>query len=370
MKIVADNTVPYLKGVLEPIADMVYLPSSEFTAEQVREADALIVRSIDKCTRELLSGSRVRLITTATIGFDHIDTRFCAEAGITWQNAPGCNAASVGQYVTACLLTLASQTGESLAGKTIGIVGVGHVGQIVAHHCQVLGMRVLLNDPPRAEKEGAEGFVSLQQIAEEADVVTLHVPLTREGTHATYHLADSRFFQALQRRPWFINSCRGAVHDTAALLEAWRAGRVSRLAIDCWEQEPTISTELLEAASIATPHIAGFSADGKANGTRMCLEAISRFFDVEIERIGQVVPPAPLQAEIDLNQWQTRRVEQAILATFNPLEIDKKLRFHREKFEYFRAHYDHPREYPAYRIVGATPEESSVLARLGFCLPE
>ena len=154
MKIVADNTIPFLKGIAEPFAEVVYLDARAFTPEVVRDADALIVRSVDKCTRELLAGSRVRLITTATIGFDHIDTRYCEEAGITWRNAPGCNAASVAQYVLVALIAIALRRGEPLAGKTIGVVGVGHVGSIVARYAEAWGMRVLLNDPPRAQVEG------------------------------------------------------------------------------------------------------------------------------------------------------------------------------------------------------------------------
>ena len=165
MKIVADNTVPFLKGIAEPIAEVKYLTSKEFTPENIKDADALIVRSIDKCTRELLEGSRVKLITSATIGFDHIDIRYCDEAGITWKNSPGCNAVSVAQYVLAGLITIALRKGETLQGKTIGIVGVGHVGKEVEKLCSAYGMNVLRNDPPRAETEGEDGFVSLETIA-------------------------------------------------------------------------------------------------------------------------------------------------------------------------------------------------------------
>ena len=181
MKIVADNTVPFLKGIAEPIAEVKYLTSKEFTPENVQDADILIVRSIDKCTRELLEGSRVKLITSATIGFDHIDTRYCDKAGITWKNSPGCNAVSVAQYVLSGLVTIALRKGEPLQGKTIGIVGVGHVGKEVEKLCSAYGMNVLRNDPPRAEKEGKDGFVSLETIAEQADIVTFHTPLTKEG---------------------------------------------------------------------------------------------------------------------------------------------------------------------------------------------
>lgn len=364
IKIIADNTVPYLKGILEPVADIRYLNAGEFTPETVKEADALIIRSIDKCTRQLLEGSRVKLITTATIGFDHIDTNYCQQAGITWKNAPGCNAASVGQYVLASLLTLSLQKREPLKGKTIGIVGVGHVGRIVEHLCLAMGMNVLRNDPPRAEKEGEAGFVSLETIAQEADIITLHVPLTREGKHPTWHLANASFFNQLKKSPWLINSCRGAVHDTEALLAAKKEGKISEMIIDCWENEPHISRELLQEAAIATPHIAGFSADGKANGTRACLMNIAHFFHINIPQLDKVIPPEPLHRDIDLNTFEQNRLGNAILSTFAPSAIDKILRAQPEAFEALRANYNHPREYSAYRILHATHEESALLTRL------
>ena len=333
MKIVADNTVPFLKGIAEPIAEVKYLTSKEFTPENVQDADILIVRSIDKCTRELLEGSRVKLITSATIGFDHIDTRYCDKAGITWKNSPGCNAVSVAQYVLSGLVTIALRKGEPLQGKTIGIVGVGHVGKEVEKLCSAYGMNVLRNDPPRAEKEGKDGFVSLETIAEQADIVTFHTPLTKEGRFATRHLAGEDFFRKLQRKPWFVNASRGAVHDTDTLLHARKEGKISELILDCWENEPDINRELLELATIATPHIAGFSADGKANGTRMCLKNIEKFFQVKIEKISEVIPPAPETPVIDLNRFDRNRIEQAILTSFNPLAIDRALRENPDRFE-------------------------------------
>ena len=370
MRIIADNTIPYLKGIAEPIAEVTYLDSKSFTPERVKEADVLIVRSIDKCTPALLAGSRVKLITTATIGFDHIDIHYCERQGIVWKNAPGCNASSVAQYVLADLVTLSLRTGSPLRGKTIGIVGVGHVGRIVERYCAAMGMRVLRNDPPRAAAEGAEGFVSLEQIAAEADVVTLHVPFTKEGDYPTYHLVDARFLQQLAKQPWLFNSCRGAVHDTEALLEAKRIGKVSELVLDCWENEPVISRELLALTALATPHIAGFSADGKANGTRACLQAIEQFFDVHFERLPQVQPPAPQDPLIDLDQWTSHRIEQAILHTFSPERVDQALRADPDGFERQRNHYAHPREFSAYQVLHATAEEANCLRQLGFVLPE
>ena len=264
------------------------------------------------------------------------------------------------------LVTIALRKGEPLQGKTIGIVGVGHVGKEVEKLCSAYGMNVLRNDPPRAEKEGKDGFVSLETIAEQADIVTFHTPLTKEGRFATRHLAGEDFFRKLQRKPWFVNASRGAVHDTDALLHARKEGKISELILDCWENEPDINRELLELATIATPHIAGFSADGKANGTRMCLKNIEKFFQVKIEKISEVIPPAPETPVIDLNRFDRNRIEQAILTSFNPLAIDRALRENPDRFEWFRTNYHHPREYGAYTIVHATPEETRQLRRLGF----
>ena len=368
MKIVADNTIPYLKGIAEPVAEIIYLNSNEFTPAVIQDADALIVRSIDKCTPELLKGSNVKLITTATIGFDHIDTQYCEEAGIIWKNSPGCNAVSVAQYVFAGLLTIALKKKEHLSEKTIGIVGVGHVGKEIEKLCKAYGMKVLRNDPPRAEIEGETDFVSLNTIAEQADIITFHTPLIKEGRFATYHLADQSFFNKLQRKPWFVNASRGAVHNTKALIEAYKKVIVSELIIDCWENEPHINHDLLTLTTIATPHIAGFSADGKANGTRMCLENIASYFHLQFTKIGEVIPPSPKNPIIDLNDFSENRIEQAILQCFNPLIIDKKLREAPHKFEWFRNNYNHPREFSAYTITHATKEEETILQQLGFKL--
>lgn len=366
MKIIADNTVPYLKGIAEPIAEVKYLNSEEFTSTAIQDADTLIVRSIDKCTRELLEGSQVRLITTATIGFDHIDTKYCDEAGITWKNAPGCNATSVAQYVLASLITIALRKKETLQSKTIGIVGVGHVGKELEKLCTVYGLHVLRNDPPRAEAEGNEGFVSLDTIAEEADIITFHTPLTKEGRFMTHHLANKEFFNKTHKKPWFVNASRGAVHDTPALLDALKSGKIGEVIIDCWENEPTIDRELLDRVAIATPHIAGFSADGKANGTRTCLENIERFFDLKIEKLNDVMPPAPADPIIDLSGVAEHRIEHVIFKSFDPLVTDKALRETPDKFEWLRANYNHPREFAAYTVRNATKEERMLLDKLGF----
>lgn len=337
MKVIVDNKIPYIKGVIERIADkVVYLPGNAFTPQEVKDADALIVRTRTLCNRDLLEGSRVKFIATATIGFDHIDTAYCQEAGITWTNCPGCNASSVEQYVHSVLLLLKREKNLCLEGATIGIVGVGHVGSKVATMASKLGMRVLLNDPPRADK-GEEGFVDLQTIARECDVITFHTPLNREGIYRTFHLADEAFFNQLGRSPYIINSSRGEVVETQALLRALEKGQVKETVIDTWENEPDIDLTLLREAFIATPHIAGYSADGKANATRMSLEALCRFFGIEANF--KIVPPSLPEDMV----WSEDK-ETAYLQLYNPMRDSEWLKAEPEKFEWFRGNYPLRRE--------------------------
>ena len=336
MKIIIDNKIPYIKGVVERIAnEVVYLPGDGFTREAVKDADALIIRTRTCCNRALLEGSQVKFIATATIGYDHVDTEYCREAGITWTNCPGCNAGSVEQYVHSVLLLLKREKGLDLKNATIGVVGVGHVGSRVARMAGQLGMKVLLNDPPRADK-GELGFVDLKTISRECDVVTFHVPLNYKGVYRTFHLADENFFLSLERTPYVINSSRGEVVDTASLLLALAEGRVKDAVIDTWENEPYISTELLEKAYLATPHIAGYSADGKANATRMSLEALCRFFGIEDDFTISLPELSGLQL--------SDNPEEVYLQLYDPTRDSKWLKASPEKFEWFRGNYPIRRE--------------------------
>lgn len=336
MKAIIDSKIPYIRETIEKMADeVVYLPDDAFTPEIVKDADALIVRTRTRCNRELLEGSKVKFIATATIGYDHIDTEYCREAGIVWTNCPGCNAGSVEQYVHSVLLLLKREKGLDLQQATLGIVGVGHVGNRVARMAKDLGMRVLLNDPPRADR-GEEGFVDLSTIARECDVITFHTPLYKDGVYRTFHLADEGFFLSLQKSPYIINSSRGEVVDTAALMAALSCGRVKDAIIDTWEHEPCISRELLGAAYIATPHIAGYSADGKANATRMSLEALCRFFHIDADF--EIVPPALPSIEFSEDE------EEVFLQLYNPLHDSERLKNAPEKFEWFRGNYPLRRE--------------------------
>lgn len=296
MKIIIDDKIPFMRGQAERLGTAVYLPGAAITADDVRDADALIVRTRTRCDEALLKGSRVKFIATATIGFDHIDTAWLAKNGIGWTNCPGCNAGSVAQYVESALLLLARAGCIRLdVATTLAVVGVGHAGTQVALMAKRLGLNLLLCDPLRLQGSGgveegsaAAGGIAdaaccatLDDVCRQADIITFHTPLTRQGLHATFHLASADFFSRLQRRPVVINSSRGEVVDTSALLGALRGGIVREAVVDTWENEPDISRELLDRAFLATPHIAGYSADGKANGTRMSLEAVARFFGVD-----------------------------------------------------------------------------------------
>lgn len=280
MKIIIDKNIPYIQGALEDVADVIYLPAKEMTPETVKDADALIIRTRTKCDEALLDKSLVKIIATATIGYDHIDTEYCDNKGIKWLNSPGCNAHSVVQYIASVLSFLSKKRGVDLSTKTLGIVGVGAVGSKIEKLAKSFGMTVLLNDPPRARNEGGEGFVTLTKICEKADIITFHPFLNMSGIDKTFHLADEIFFNSLKKKPIIINASRGEVVDANGLLSAIESGRVSDVILDCWENEPDINVELMRKCLLATPHIAGYSADGKANATTQCVQNVSRFLNL------------------------------------------------------------------------------------------
>ncbi len=345
MKVIVDNKIPFIKEAIEKIADeVVYAPGKDLTPSLVKDADALIIRTRTHCNRGLLEGSKVKFIATATIGFDHIDTEYCREAGITWTNAPGCNSASVAQYLHSSLILLQESKGINLSEATIGIIGVGNVGSKVAKVAQELGMRVLLNDLPREDKEGKQNFSSLQTLAKECNVLTFHVPLYKEGKYRTYHLADTAFFQSLKQKPVIINTSRGEVIETDALLNALETKLISDAIIDVWENEPAINLTLLKKVFLGTPHIAGYSADGKANATRMSLDALCRYFNIQADY--QIIPPAPSQPQIT-----AETLSDAYLQIYDPRQDSNALKTHPELFEKLRGDYPLRREKKAYTIL-------------------
>lgn len=367
MNIIADKNIPFLKGVGEAFGNITYLSGSEFTKESIKNADTLIVRTVTHFDESILADSLVKLICSATIGYDHIDTEYCENNGITWRNAPGCNSGSVQQYVASALITIAEKKNFSLKDKTIGIVGVGNVGKKVAAICEVLGMRVLKNDPPRAENEQGNEFVSLDVIKKEADIITFHTPLTKEGEYKTLHLADNDFFNSLAKKPIIINSARGGIIDTEAIKDAIINDKISGTIIDCWEKEPDIDIEYLHLVDIATPHIAGYSADGKANATRMSLESIAEFWSLDPTPAKKVIAPAIENSIIDFDNLEGNKLEQAVLRTYSPLEDYGRLLDEPEKFSSLRSNYPLRREFNAYTVKNINSRDTRVLCRkLGF----
>ncbi len=292
IKVIIENKIPFIKGLLDKICDVSYLAPEDITADALRDTDALITRTRTRCDASLLDGSRCRFIATATIGTDHIDLEYCRRQGITVANAPGCNAPAVAQYVLSSIAYWHRQSHDNrpLQSLTIGIVGVGHVGSIVERWAKQLGMKTIACDPPRADIECTGNFVSLDEIARNSDIVTFHTPLTRNGKYPTHHICDKSFLDKTLRSPLVINCARGGIADTTALINALDNGVVADAVIDCWEGEPAISTELLKRAIVATPHIAGYSREGKIRATSMAVQAFTRHFQLPTVDVIEKIP--------------------------------------------------------------------------------
>ncbi|GAF01857.1 4-phosphoerythronate dehydrogenase [Saccharicrinis fermentans] len=371
LKIIADNKIPFLEGVLEPYAHISYLPGAKTDASVIKGADALITRTRTKCDEKALSDSGVKMIATATIGFDHIDTAYCDKNNIKWVNAPGCNSGSVLQYIAATIATLTSKLCIDATQQTIGIIGVGNVGSKVAGFANSIGMKVLQYDPPRAEKEGREQFVDLPELLAQADLITFHVPLQRTGIYKTHHLGDAAFFEQCKKNAIIINSSRGEVINNDDLLAALNKQTIGHAVLDVWENEPDINRGLLDKTMIATPHIAGYSADGKANGTSMSVQAISRRFGLPLEDWYPSNIPAPAHPtlQIDAQGMTDQQVwSKAILHTYEILEDDQRFRREPATFEYLRGSYPIRREFRAYCIQLKNGSERLVemLNKIGF----
>ena len=343
MKIVCDDKIPFIQPALRELADeLVVKAGAEIGPDDVHDATILVVRTRTRCDRHLLEGSSVRLVVTATIGYDHLDTEWLSAAGIQWTNCPGCNATSVAQYVGSCLLLLQQQRGMLLGETTVGIIGVGHVGTAVALRLEEMGIKeILLYDPFRQEagELPPEGLVwnSLEQVLEGSQVITLHTPLTLDGSHPTHHLVDDTFLSHMRPHSVLINAARGGVADERAVLKALDSERLAEAIIDTWEGEPLINTELLQKAFIGTPHIAGYSSDGKANATRMSLSAICRFLG---RPMTFTIQPPALPAGLVLSSHPEERAMQL----YDPRRDSEALKNNPTSFEWLRGHYPLRRE--------------------------
>lgn len=315
MKVVAESHIPYLKGLLEPWCQVEYLPADAITPDTVRDADALLVRTRTRCDEALLDKSQVRFIGTATIGTEHIDLDYCRRAGIEVCNAPGCNAPAVAQWVLATIGYWMQANGiAGVSSLTLGVVGVGHVGSIVARWARQIGFNVILNDPP----------LGMNDSVADCDIITFHTPLTIDGEHPTRHMCDKTFLDSLSRCRLILNASRGAVCDNGKLL-AWHGD----VAIDCWENEPAVNLQLLDKAFVGTPHIAGYSVQGKQRGTAMVLDALNRHFNISAP---VQMPGLPINGTSNITL-------QSIIDSYNPLLDTANLRSNPHLFESLRNRY-------------------------------
>ncbi|MGD0058601.1 MAG: 4-phosphoerythronate dehydrogenase PdxB [Verrucomicrobiia bacterium] len=371
MKIVADPNIPFVREAFGPLGDVQLVPGREITTVTVRDADVLLVRSVTPVNATLLDGSRVKFVATATIGFDHIDRGCLSHGGIGFASAQGSNANSVAEYVVAAMLELAHRRKFRLRDKTLGVVGVGNVGSRVVRYAEALGLRVLPNDPPRERTEQLTHFVSLERVLAEADIITLHVPLVRGGEEATFHLFNKGRLDALEHhKPIVINSSRGAVVDNKALLKAVDGERLGGVVLDVWENEPNISPELLDVVDFATPHIAGYSFDGKVNGTRMIYGAVCGFFHLP-PTWSPRLPPSPvprIELVVSSGEDEEEVVRRVVRRIYDITDDDAALRRNVRAFDQLRAEYPVRREFFNTELVlrGASEELQAKFAALGF----
>jgi erythronate-4-phosphate dehydrogenase len=330
MKIVADENIPFVRECFSSIGEVEVVPGREISAEMIRDAEVLLVRSITKVDSDLLGGSKVKFVGTATIGYEHIDVDYPRKNNIGFASAPGSNANSVAEYVVAALLSIGKKYKIQLEGKSIGVVGVGNVGSRVEWKSLALGMIPVLNDPPLRRETEDSKYRPLEELFD-CDVITLHPPLTFEGIDKTYHLADGKFFDSLKDGCVFINTARGGVTDTKALKAAIGSGRLKAAVLDVWQDEPNIDVELLRMVDISTPHIAGYSLDGKVAGMMMIYEEACEHFGLEVTKVIEDFLPEPEVPEIiiddvsgDMQQILHETVEQVYAIgrdDFNTREI-------------------------------------------------
>lgn len=330
MKIVIDEDIPFIKERIGGETETMFLPGSEINKEHLRDADALVVRTRTKCNSRLLEGTPVRLIATATIGTEHIDLPWCLKNGVKVKSAPGCNAPGVAQYVFASLF----KSGFNPESHTLGIIGHGNVGSLVGEWANQMGIKTLVNDPPKYLKEDKpENHRDLETLLESCDAVTMHVPLTNDGDFPTRHLIGRKELLLMKPGSIIVNSARGGVVDEKTLVQAIGNKRLSAI-VDVWENEPLINRELLRLASIATPHIAGYSLEGKMRGTRMVLEALEEALGLSVDISG-----------LECNREERQPITATLIEnSFNPIQDSMQLKENPEEFETLRNRYNYRHE--------------------------
>ena len=341
MKIVLDASIPFVQGVFEPYADVVYRDGVEISREDVQDADAMIIRTRTRCGAELLEGSRVKIIATATAGMDNVDTAYCHDHGIFVKNADGCNSGGVMNYVFSALYGCAARKSIPLPGATFGIVGVGSSGKKVEQMARFLGFKVLLCDPPRAMQEGGSQFCNLDELLANSDIVSLHLPLNER----TRRMADGEFFRKMRLGAFFINTAHGELVDEEALIET--VPKLGPVAIDTWNNEPDINLRLMDMVDIATPHIAGYSYQGKQISTMMAVRAIARYFSIK-DLYGfypKTDVPSLEAVKLDVSGKTQGQIASLIQYNYPIFTDDFMFRMNPGGFSEMRANYQYRREF-------------------------
>lgn len=376
MLIVADENIPLLDAFFAGFGEIRRVPGRSIDRVTVEQADVLLVRSVTNVNRALLEGSKVRFVGTCTIGTDHLDLDYFNEAGITWSSAPGCNARGVVDYVLGSLMTLAEIEGVDLRERTYGVIGAGEVGGRLIKVLKGLGWNVKVCDPPRQAAEGGD-YVSLEQIIAQCDVISLHTPLTRSGDGATWHLFDEQRLQQLKPGAWLINAARGPVVDNTALREVLLEREDLQAVLDVWEAEPQVDVALAELCVLATPHIAGYSLDGKQRGTAQIYQAYCEFIGEPAGiQLGDLLP-APWLSEVSLHADSDPAWALAMLCrgVYDPRRDDADFRRtllgsvgeQRAAFDLLRKQYPSRREIEGLkvRIEGDSPALRQIVTALG-----
>ncbi|MDO6684760.1 MULTISPECIES: 4-phosphoerythronate dehydrogenase [unclassified Agarivorans] len=370
MKIVVDENIPFAQEILSQHGDVIAVDGRTMQAEQLVNVDALLVRSVTKVSPQLLTkANQLKFVGTATIGTEHIDQDYLRQQKIAFASAPGCNAIAVGEYVVTALLAAAEHQQQQLAGKTIAIVGAGNTGSQVAKRAAAIGMQVMLYDPPLAEQGLCEESVSFEQVLQ-ADVISLHVPSTKIGKHPSYHMFNSSVLAKLKPEQVLLNACRGEVIDNQALLKQAEQGKAPLLILDVWEGEPTILRPLVKYAFIATPHIAGYSLEGKMRGTSMVYHAMCQALALKENDLSEHLLPEAEFSQISLNgevsQSQLTKLTQVVYDIFAD---DRRFRLHGstpQGFDQLRKFYPQRREFKVLQVLNQ--HNQAVLSQLGFNL--
>lgn len=376
MQFVVDENIPFAREAFSHLGSVTLLPGRGITREAIRRTDALIVRSVTKVDAMLLADTNVQFVGTATTGIEHIDREYLAARNIAFAAALGCNANAVAEYVLTALLVTAHAKGLSLSGKTLGIIGAGRIGSLVAAKAPALGLRTLLHDPPLARATGEQRYLALAEILQ-ADFMTLHVPLTYDGPDATFHLIGADELARMTLSAILINTARGEVVDNTALLETLTKGTIGGAVMDVWEGEPAINSNLLDRVTLGTPHVAGYSSDGKVNGTVIVYHAYCRFRGIEPVWAPPDPPAAPAPGfwphlEFDATGKDFQTLAHDVLTTLYDLPTDHaRMRdiltipkpLHPQAFDRLRRDYLHRREF-ASTPVSITSGNRNLFARL------